>query len=67
MDQKVKDGRQTVGEKLPQSKLTEQNVLKIRQLYSTGNYTQKELGNIFGINHATISDLIVGKTWKHLL
>ena len=46
------------------AKLTAEQVLEIRTLYSTGNYTQKELGNMFDINHRTVHYVITNKTYK---
>jgi hypothetical protein len=63
----VDRGRSLSGENNNQSKLTEESVLKIRELYSTGNYTYKELGQIFGGRGiGTIFDVIKRKTWKYL-
>lgn len=56
----------TNGEKHWHSKLTEQQVLEIRELYSTKNYTQKELGKKFGIRQFQISRIINNKLWKHI-
>lgn len=53
------------GERHPCHKLKTEQVLKIRELYATGLWTQKELGAIYGVTQANIS-LIVTKGWKHL-
>jgi len=66
MEQCKNDGRVAMGEKHYKSKLTEENVLKIRSLYSTGNYYQRELGKIFGVGDITISDITRRKTWKYI-
>lgn len=42
---------------------TEEDVLLIRKLYSTGNYTQKELAEIFKDSQGNISNIITNKTW----
>lgn len=54
------------GEDRYNSVLTEHIVRKIRKLYATGNYTQKELGKMFGANRITILDVVNNKTWKHI-
>jgi len=54
------------GEKNSQAKLTEREVLKIRELYKTGKYTQKEIGNIFNNSHQNISGIINRKRWKYI-
>ena len=51
----------------PLNKLSQQSVLKIKELYSTSEYNLVELGNMFGVHSRTIRNIIRGKTWKHLL
>ena len=58
--------RRPHGERSARAKLTDADVLELRHLYSTGNYTQKELGARFGITQTTVSSIIHGKTWGHL-
>lgn len=36
---------------------------EIRDLYNSGYYTQKELGEMYGAHRKTISDLLNNKTW----
>lgn len=36
----------------------------IRNLYSTGAFTQRELGSLFECHFTTIGDFLRGKTWK---
>ena len=55
------------GEKSGQSKLTEEDVLEIREMFSTGKYYQWELGEIFGVCQAEISMIVNNKKWKYLL
>src|SRR5699024_9775160 len=47
-------------------KLTEDEVLEIIDLYETGNYTQKELGNKYNVGRNTIGEMLLGKTWGWL-
>lgn len=47
-------------------KLTEEEVLKIRELYSTGLYTQKLLGEMFNTAQLNISFIVRRKTWRHI-
>lgn len=47
--------------------LSEQNVLDIRSKYSTGDYTQKELGEEFGVARNTIGYIVRRKLWRHLI
>lgn len=54
------------GERHPQSKLTAQNVRTIVYLYRTGEFKQKEIGNIYGVEQQTISGIVNKKIWRHL-
>lgn len=44
--------------------LTEEQVLKIRKLYKTGNYTQTELAKRFGVGQNHISRIILKQAWN---
>jgi len=52
------------GEDSPTSKLTNIDVLKIRNEYKL--LTQKEIGKIYGISNQTVSKIINRKRWKHI-
>lgn len=52
------------GEQAPQSKLSSEDVVKIRQLYSTGNYYQKDLAKMFGVRQQQISRIIHNLRWS---
>ena len=54
------------GENHPGAKLSEQQVQKIRTLYKTGDFLQKELGYRFNATPKHINDIICKKTWKHI-
>lgn len=54
------------GEDHPMVKLTELKVKKIRQLYLTGKYSQRQLGRRFGISQRTIGRIVHLRNWKHL-
>lgn len=54
------------GENHGSAKLTEKQVLEIRQKYSTGNYTQKELAEHYGVFNTLISRITLRKIWKHI-
>lgn len=55
-----------VGEKHPRAKLTESDVVEIRKLYSTGEYSQQDLAKVYGINRANISTVVRNTSWKHV-
>lgn len=59
-------GRRTParGEKHGCAKLTWDNVNEIRSLWSTGNYTRKQLAEDFGVVWTTIDMVVRNKTWK---
>jgi hypothetical protein len=56
----------TKGQKNGNSKLTQQQVLEIRELYSSGNYSQKELSKKFNVSQNLIGLIINRKLWKHI-
>lgn len=49
----------------PRAKLTEQQVIELRSLWSAGMY-QVELGARFGITQTAVSCIVNRKSWKHL-
>ena len=55
-----------IGEKNGNSKLKIDEVLKIRQYFTNGEYNQKELAIMFNIKPAAISKIINRTTWKHI-
>ncbi len=54
------------GERVACSRLTESSVREIRAMYASGSYTQWELARMFGVRQCSISDAVLGKTWKHV-
>ena len=68
MHDMINQGRHVVpeGEKNGMSKLTEVQVLKIRELYASGDYYQKELGEMFGVSQCLIWYIVHRKWWKHI-
>lgn len=54
------------GEEHSNSKLTETQVLKIREKYATGKYSHRGLGKEFDVDSATIGRIIRRTQWKHL-
>jgi hypothetical protein len=55
-----------VGEGCGASKLTEKEVLEIREMFETGNYTKKSLSNKFSVVPETITQIVNKVTWKHI-
>jgi hypothetical protein len=58
-------GRSTVGERHPAARLTAANVRAIRR--AAGRVTQDELAARYGVAQPTISAVLSGETWRHLL
>jgi hypothetical protein len=59
-------GRVPKGQGRSMSKLSDENVIKIRQLYTAGGITQRELSSMFGVAQVSISRIVTQKYWKHL-
>lgn len=62
----ARKGRRAKGEKNGSSKLTKEEVLDIRDLYATGEWTQQELADEFGVSNPAISYLLSRRTWAWL-
>ena len=60
----VKRGRVAKGFALPQTKLATKDRIKIKDLYRSGQFTQKALAKIFGVHQMTISNSLRGKYGK---
>jgi hypothetical protein len=54
------------GEKNPNARLTAEQVLEIRRLWATGDYTQFQLADMFHVTQGTISHIVVRRSWKNL-
>lgn len=50
----------------PNAKLDEERVLKIRDLYKTSQFSQRELARKFDISQALVWRIVQNKYWKHL-
>ena len=55
------------GENNGASKLTDKQVVEIRNLYKSGKYTTFKLGDMYNVHRSTISYIINNKTYTHLL
>lgn len=54
------------GERIHTAKLTEDVVREIRRLYATGEYSYRELGDLYGVSRDTIGDVVTRKSWYHV-
>lgn len=62
----TKPNRIARGERQGSSKLTEQNVIFIRETYQRKEYTQLELAHMFAVSISAISKIILRKAWAHV-
>lgn len=61
-----KKGRQAKGIKHASAKLDDASVKKLRELYSSGMYTIRSLGKLFGVSHTVARRAAVKLTWRHI-
>lgn len=54
------------GERNGSAKLADIEVLQIRQLYKTGNCSQRQLAKQFGISQSAIGCIVRREHWKHI-
>lgn len=54
------------GENVKTSKLNESDVINIRKLYSSGNYTFAEIAKGYGVKYNAISRIVKRASWKHV-
>lgn len=54
------------GSRNSQAKLKEEQVLKIREMYSTGEYSQQKIASIFGVNQTLIGFIVRRVKWQHI-
>ncbi len=66
IDDKVNKYRQVYGEKNGRHKLTEKEVLEIKQKYIPRIYTQKQLAEEYGISRQQIQRIVNNKRWTYL-
>lgn len=50
----------------PRAILTEKKVISIREKYSSGEYTCKQLADEYGVKTSTIVHICTGRTWKNV-
>jgi hypothetical protein len=59
-------GLKPVGSRCYQAKLSESQVLEIRELYALGQVTQSALAGMYGVKFAVISAIVRRKKWKYI-
>lgn len=65
-DDMVNKDRQAIGEKNGFRKLTDAQVIEIREKYVKGRITQKEIAAEYGVTYSTVSLVVNNKSWKHI-
>ena len=66
MRDKISRGRQARGSQNGRSKLTEYDVLLIKEHLADGCLSQAAIGRLFGVSHSVIRDIKHGRTWTHV-
>lgn len=62
----VRKGRASKGTNRPTCKLTELQVLEIREKYKKGIYTTRSLAKEYGLDYGNVHKIVSLKTWKHI-
>ena len=65
MEDMTEKGRGKVGEKNGRSKLTVEDIISIRFLYTAG-FNMSYLANRFGVSKVQISSIIRREAWRHI-
>ena len=63
----IKHGTMVRGERHGRSKLTPFLIRLIRDFYTTGLVSRRELARLFDVSHSLINSIANRKTWKHVL
>lgn len=53
-------------EDAPNTKLTSEQVVHIREMYATEEYTQEQIGEMFGISSSNVYSIVAHQTWKNV-
>lgn len=59
--------RGCIGETCGHTPLTDDSVRRIRRLWDTGSWSQQELAELYEINQSSISEIVRGVSWRHIL
>src|SRR5690606_14281879 len=47
-------------------RITDSDVLEIRKLYSSGKYSQREIGELYGVSGSHVGFIVNKKVYKHV-
>lgn len=64
--QAVERGRRPKGEVHCLAKLKNEDVLKIRNMWESGEYSVRRIAKMYGMRHFAISNIVKRVTWKHI-
>jgi len=62
----IKHGTSSHSETHGTAKLTNKEVLEIKQLLRTSNYSQNDIAEMFGVSKATINQINTKRHWSHI-
>ena len=62
----IRNDRSPRGERNPSAKLTAEDVREIRQLYASGEHSQRGLARMFGVTQGAIFQMIRRGHWGHV-
>ena len=64
----VNSGTMKIGSKHKRSKLTEADIVNIRQRYTPNSFTDglQHIGDDYGVTPGCIRDIVIRKTWRHV-
>jgi len=54
------------GEDDPKSKLNNEKVLKIIEIYKAGEYSQYKIASLFSVSRSTVLNILRGRTWSDI-
>lgn len=65
-ERKERQSKRFIEDGHPNTRLTEGDVIKIREMYALGNYTQGYIGRLFGVSRTTVGAIVRKETWRHI-
>lgn len=65
-DDSVKHGTYARGSMMSNTTLTENDVLRIRYMYTVGGIPSCKLSKLFGVSSGGICNIVKRRTWKHI-
>lgn len=66
MNEAKERGRVPRGENSKLTKLKNENIIKIRELYDSKKYTNRQIGKLFDISKNHVSLIVHRKIWTHI-